>query len=216
MHCRIGRPDSTEQKLAPVGAARIPGFDTRRDGRVVECTGFEIRRTVFAVPRVRIPLSPPASLKPLQRRGFFVGRTRGLMRGCEGLGDLSQLSKVPGVALSGGPRGVFSQTRDSVDPGRAGSPHLPAMRSIARVTDSSAAQPCTGQSVNPLPWATGRARALSIGSAPMSALQRKQPLDTLIASACDQPGAAATDRFPTAAGCLLHQRSLVMPPAATP
>jgi len=34
-----------------------------------------------------------------------------------------------------------------------------------------------------------------------STLQRKQPLDTLIASVCDQPGTAATDRFPVASGC---------------
>lgn len=47
-------------------------------------------------------------------------------------------------------------------------------------------------------------------------LQREQPFDALIASVCNQPGAAATDRFPAASGCFLHQRPLVMAPAATP
>lgn len=70
---------------------------------------------------------------------------RGGARGCGGLGGFSWLSKVPGAAILGGPRRVFSQTRDSADPNRAGSPHLPTMWSIARVTASSTAQQCTGQ-----------------------------------------------------------------------
>ena len=47
---------------------------TRKDGRVVECTGFEIRRTGLPVPRVRIPLFPPSNSMntPLTRRFCFV------------------------------------------------------------------------------------------------------------------------------------------------
>lgn len=71
---------------------------------------------------------------------------RGGVRGCGGLGDFSQLSKVPGAGLLGGLRRVFSQTLDLADPDRADTLHLPAMCSIASGTDSSTAQPCSGQS----------------------------------------------------------------------
>jgi hypothetical protein len=39
--------------------ARQPGVTPGKGGRVVECTGFEIRRTGSPVPRVRIPPFPP-------------------------------------------------------------------------------------------------------------------------------------------------------------
>ena len=99
---------------------------------------------------------------PCSAGAFFVGRMQGVARGCGGLGNFSRLSQVPEAAILGGPGKVFSQARDSADPDRAESPHLPAMWSIAQVTDGSTAQPCTGQSVNPLPWATGHARALKL------------------------------------------------------
>ena len=46
--CTTIRPSSTTAAI-----------ETRKGGRVVECTGFEIRRTGSPVPRVRIPPFPP-------------------------------------------------------------------------------------------------------------------------------------------------------------
>jgi hypothetical protein len=80
-HCRIaGFPRTTAQE--PCSALVESAASTRRDGRVVECTGFEIRRTGLPVPRVRIPLSPPpfpeqrapsGTAKASHLRGFLLG-----------------------------------------------------------------------------------------------------------------------------------------------
>jgi TolB-like protein len=65
---------------------------------VVECTGFEIRRTGSPVPRVRIPLSPPARL--LAFASSPVGRARWVRIGlalCFALGLLPALSGCAGL-----------------------------------------------------------------------------------------------------------------------
>ena len=83
----------------------------RKDGRVVECTGFEIRRTGSPVPRVRIPLFPPSScclkLQGFDAQAHFAHHHRSPPIGC--LGQSLTAESGQGSAIEHGTRHHFSK-----------------------------------------------------------------------------------------------------------
>jgi len=89
---------------------------------------FEARAADPNPETVSAPPTPTASESGAPAvQGLFCWVNARWGAGLRGPGKFSRLSKVPGAALLGGPRRVFSQTRESADPNRSGSTGLPTM-----------------------------------------------------------------------------------------